>query len=179
MQHIIKRSGLPVKYTEGFNPHYGVSFPMALPFGVESLCEVMDFKLEKELSFEEIKTKLNNAMPKGLKAISVSSPILDIKDIAFAEYEINGAENLSEFLKQDTIIIGKKSKQKHRKIIKEIDIRPNIELLSENTIRLPLSVLGGLNPVAVLEAYNKFFNINGDYRILKTKLLTAEYKDFR
>ncbi|EKC80687.1 hypothetical protein LEA_01125, partial [human gut metagenome] len=36
---ILKRSGLPVYYTQGFNPHIYLSFVVPAVFGQESLCE--------------------------------------------------------------------------------------------------------------------------------------------
>jgi radical SAM-linked protein len=190
MQRIIKRSGLPVKYTEGFNPHYAVAFPMALPFGVESLCEVMDFKTEEPVEYDVIKQKLNEVMPLGMSVVHVSEPVLDIKEIAFAEYNIYSSEEplnlkkFADFLNLDEITISKKAKQKHRKIIKEIDIKPNIEFVGENenggiTIRLPLSVLGGINPVSVMTAFGEYLVTDGKYDIVKAKLLTNSQSDFR
>ena len=45
MQRALKRSGLPVWYSEGFNPRIYLNFPLALALGVESSCEIMDFPL--------------------------------------------------------------------------------------------------------------------------------------
>ncbi|GHU53381.1 hypothetical protein FACS1894132_05380 [Clostridia bacterium] len=182
MQRIIKRSGLPVKYTEGFNPHLAVAFPMALPFGVASQYEIMDFKITDTVDFEEIKEKLNAVMPFGMKASYVATPILDIKEIAFAEYTISNASSFLEFLGQEKILIDKKSKQKHRKITKEIDIKPFIEVIEiaeELTIRLPASVLGAISPVAVMTAYDDYFDIDGDHNICKKRLLTNSLNEFK
>ena len=45
---ILKRSGLPVYYTQGFNPHIYLSFNCPLSLGQESLCESCDIKTEEE-----------------------------------------------------------------------------------------------------------------------------------
>ena len=48
MQRALKRSGLPVWYTLGFNPHIYMTFAAPLSLGQESLCETVDFKTEAE-----------------------------------------------------------------------------------------------------------------------------------
>ena len=49
-QRAFKRSGLPVWYTQGFNPHVYLTFPLPLSLGTESLCETVDFRLTEETS---------------------------------------------------------------------------------------------------------------------------------
>ena len=41
---ILKRSGLPVYYTQGFNPHIYLSFACPLSLGQESICECCEVK---------------------------------------------------------------------------------------------------------------------------------------
>lgn len=48
MQRALKRSGLPVWYTLGFNPHIYMTFAAPLSLGQESLAETVDFKSEAE-----------------------------------------------------------------------------------------------------------------------------------
>ena len=45
MQRAIKRAGVPIWYTQGFNPHSYLMFPLALPLGTESEVEVLDIAL--------------------------------------------------------------------------------------------------------------------------------------
>ena len=85
MLRTFRRSGLPIWYTEGFNPHPYFSFALALSLGYESSCEILDFNLNEELPFEEIKDKLNAVMPSGMKIISVAEQKLKITAIASAE----------------------------------------------------------------------------------------------
>ena len=48
MQRILKRSGLPVWHTLGFNPHIYMTFACPLSLGQESECECVDVKTEAE-----------------------------------------------------------------------------------------------------------------------------------
>lgn len=65
----LRRSGLKVKYTEGFNPHPKVSFALALPLGVESLDEIVDIDLVHEghpPPPQAVIEQLGAVMPRGL-----------------------------------------------------------------------------------------------------------------
>ena len=43
-QRALNRTGLPVKYTQGFNPHIYMTFAAPLALGQESVAESLDFK---------------------------------------------------------------------------------------------------------------------------------------
>ncbi|MCC7509922.1 MAG: DUF2344 domain-containing protein [Planctomycetes bacterium] len=65
----LRRSGLNVAYTQGFNPHPKVSFALALPLGVESLDEIVDIDLQHDLESpapEFVVDELARQMPAGL-----------------------------------------------------------------------------------------------------------------
>ena len=56
MQRVLKRSGLPVWHTLGFNPHIYMTFACPLSLGQESECECVDVKTEAEApDFEQWK----------------------------------------------------------------------------------------------------------------------------
>ncbi|MCB9895506.1 MAG: DUF2344 domain-containing protein [Planctomycetes bacterium] len=69
----LRRSGLKVAHTQGFNPHPKVSFALALPLGVESLDEIVDIDFEHEAeapSPESVVEQLGEQMPPGLRLLS-------------------------------------------------------------------------------------------------------------
>ena len=67
MQRVLKRSGLPVWHTLGFNPHIYMTFACPLSLGQESECECVDVKTEAEApDFEQWKAALNAIMPAGI-----------------------------------------------------------------------------------------------------------------
>ncbi len=63
----LRRAGLPVTLSRGFNPHARISFAFPLPVGVSGLEEYADIELDREVSPEEIVRTLNAGMPQGLK----------------------------------------------------------------------------------------------------------------
>ena len=56
VQRALKRSGVPVWYTQGFNPHIYLTFALPLPLGQQSITECFDFKTEHPLPETETLT---------------------------------------------------------------------------------------------------------------------------
>ena len=51
---ILKRAGLPLRYSEGFNPRPKIVFGLPLSVGMEGLNELVDISLTEDLSNEEV-----------------------------------------------------------------------------------------------------------------------------
>ena len=69
----LRRSGLPLKFSEGFNPHPKLSFKRALKLGVESDCEEGAIMLSVFVSQESFRHKLQEQLPAGIFIKQVSS----------------------------------------------------------------------------------------------------------
>lgn len=89
MTRAVRRAGIPLWYTEGFNPHPYMTFLMPLPLGQEGKREPVDIRIEQDMPFEEIKNRLNSVMPEGVKIVDVLEPVNKANEIAAAEYEIS------------------------------------------------------------------------------------------
>ena len=85
----IMRSGLPVEYSQGFNPHQKMTFALPLPVGVTSECEYVDISFEDgKASDREIEQKLNDNLPPDIRVLSVGDIAFKASDIVCAEYFI-------------------------------------------------------------------------------------------
>jgi radical SAM-linked protein len=85
----LRRSGLKVAHTQGFNPHPKVSFALALPLGVESLDEIVDIDISHEGEPpppQVVVETLGAQMPPGLKLLEAAIATGRPRVIA-AEYE--------------------------------------------------------------------------------------------
>ena len=70
LERAIRASGLPARYSEGFNPHMKLSMGPALPLGLESRHEVFD--VEGTAAFEpDAAARINEKLPPGLRALEV------------------------------------------------------------------------------------------------------------
>ncbi|WP_052446829.1 TIGR03936 family radical SAM-associated protein [Candidatus Soleaferrea massiliensis] len=193
MQRALKRSGLPVWFTEGFHTHIYVTFALPTPLGFESMYEVMDFRLVEELPMKEVVRRLNEHLPQGIEIWGAGAPVMKPERIKYAEYDLSltyldktGAEtgaHLEEFMEQESIIVTKKTKKK----VKEIDLKPLVSVLHTEvcgdtlklTIRTNAGILLNVNPMLFLEAFESRYGLRSDYwKITKKKVLDENLKDF-
>ena len=156
-----RRAELPIAYSEGFNPHPLLTFALPLSVGYTSECELMEFVMEKELETEEIKEKLQKAMPIGIEITEVCKGKTRMKKLDNALYVVkaeNLPDDLSEFLSLDSILIEKKTKSG----IKEADIRADIKniTLKDGCLEMLLSAgsRANLKPEVVINAMNKYID---------------------
>lgn len=68
VQRILRRAHIPMKYSEGFNPHPKLAFAMALAVGMTSDCEYFDVELESRVEPEELVGRINDHAPAGFIA---------------------------------------------------------------------------------------------------------------
>lgn len=182
-QRALKRADIPIAYSNGFNPHQLISFALPLSLGYTSIGEYGDFQLQTEENPEELKEKINNALPEGL----VITELIKLKEgvkntmasVCAASYDIYFDEtispedvknNLSSFINQNEILVMKKTK----KNFKETDIKPDIlgaeDISADGKGVLKVLVNAGsvknLKPESVAEGFCIF--INKEYNRYKT-----------
>ena len=88
MTRAVRRAEIPLWYTEGFNPHPYMTFLMPLPLGQTGTREPLDIRIEEDMPFDEIKSRLNSVMPEGIEIVDVCEPVNKPNEIAAAEYDI-------------------------------------------------------------------------------------------
>src|SRR5580658_2605051 len=75
-ERALRRSGLPVAFSQGFSPHPLLSFGLALPTGCESLGEYLDVRLEDERvdehSLADLPERLSELLPDGISVEAVA-----------------------------------------------------------------------------------------------------------
>ena len=135
MQRAFNRAGLPLKYSEGFNPHPQIAIALPLSVGTGSLCEIMDFKLKEETDLAALPEKLTAVMPEGIRVLEAYEPQRKVAELkwlrveGFFEYDKRDPREMEEalrrFFEQESIVITKKTKRG----MGETDIRPGIRAL--------------------------------------------------
>lgn len=167
MTRIIRRSGVPIWYTEGFNQHPYITFALPLSLGFTSEYEIMDIRIvDDEFSNEMVKAAIQEVFPEDLAVISVEDAVMKTGEVAFAEFLITFeegdkafAEALNRFLSQESIITEKKTKKGK---MKEIDMAPCINsfsVIDGETVQLNIVLAAGgennLNPTLLLAAFGE------------------------
>ena len=68
MMRAVRRAGIDLWYTEGFNPKPRLSFATPMSVGLESECEFLDIRIDREFSCAEIMERLNRELTDELLA---------------------------------------------------------------------------------------------------------------
>lgn len=192
MQRAVRRAEIPLWYTEGFNPHPYISFLLALSLGTEGLREPVDIRIVDEMTTDEIKNRLNAAMPEGLCIEAVTTPVMKPSEIAFGSYRVYYGDSVNESelfaaLTSGELSCEKSGKKGNKKIIKTVNVSEHIksfELRTENgctvldTI-LPAGSVFNLNPQQLSAAVSSYLGRETvPERVIRLSLLTSDLKEF-
>ena len=170
LQRTFRRGGIDLSYSQGFNPHPIMSIAHPLPLGVEGLNEYMDISVDSKPNFEELKIKMNNALPQDIRVNSISEVNRPLNVLVRAEYSaiinlVQEVENLEQeinhFLALNEIVVEKKTKRG----LSDTDIKPmifdvTIDQIQEREVKLNFILANGepanLKAVTFLEAMEKY-----------------------
>ncbi|NLP07856.1 MAG: TIGR03960 family B12-binding radical SAM protein [Clostridiaceae bacterium] len=140
-ERAVRRSGLPVSYSKGFNPHPRMVLGLPLAVGMTSECEHADFQTGAEIEPQEFMRKLNDSLPDGIRVTAAAvndsgknimamvcraDYILEVFTDEVLTYD-DASRGLETMLKRGSIMVEKETRGKRRKTTaKEVDIRPMI-----------------------------------------------------
>jgi radical SAM-linked protein len=131
-QRALNRTGLPIAFSQGFNPHPILSFGSALALGWTSEYEIIDVKLAVPMGRKRTEEAMRSALPVDLPVLEVK--LVDDKHAApmsmvrASDYEITLSGETAQatldavdtFLAKDSVMAMRKTKSGE----KEVDIRP-------------------------------------------------------
>lgn len=194
MTRTIRRAGIPIWYTEGFNPHPFMTFALPLSLGTAGLCETMDVRLTEDLSFEEVKRRLNGVLCEGIEVTRVDYVGEKATAIQSAVYRIglnvSGmggkalCDALERYLSQDEIIVQKKNKKKQ---LVDMDVKPHVIACSTEVrgdgavlrIQLPAGTTLNVNPGILLKGFEAANGLTFERcEIVREKILTENGEEF-
>ena len=180
-QKAVKRANLPIRYSEGFNPHQIMSFAAPLGVGLTSVGEYMDIDLKEEVSSKEGLESLNRNMVEGLaitgfkylpdnaekcmSAVTAASYIVTYKDPKDDACYIENIIDLKEkfFDEAASINIIKKTKKGERELdLKPLIYRFNLEI-KDNVPVYDLLLSSGstdnIKPELVIKAFHEYLGL--------------------
>lgn len=201
-QRILVRAGIPMWYTQGFNPHAKIIFGVPLSVGAESLCEYVDLRIARDVSCDEVFERLSGQVTDEMRILRVYVPERSLNDIASAEYRVTVrtadaeavADAAKKLLGSDTLTVVKRTKSGD----KPTDIMPMISgwevSVSDGEVCLNLCVDAGnvnnLNPEYIVSAVlngafpgegalsGRCLDLGISYRILRLRFLDANGEVF-
>ncbi len=171
-QRVLVRASIPMWYTQGFNPHAKIVFGVPLSVGTEGLEEMVDLRIDRRITPEEMKAQLNAELTDEMQVSEVYIPKTAFADIAWATYELtisspgDTASHAAEKARSVNalfapgaapVVMTKRSKSGD----KEVDILPLIHSLKATAdihgllhIRMTLRAgnIENLNPAYIIKA---------------------------
>ncbi len=148
-ERALRRGGLPVAYSKGFNPHPQMVFGLPLSVGVSSEGEYADFELAEgtdpeTLKPEDFAARMNEVLPMGIRitgAVKKTARSNIMASVAGADYEVElfireefsqdkAAGLLEGFMARSEITVKKEGKAG----IRDMDIKPMIRSIRIQTL---------------------------------------------
>ncbi len=159
-ERALRRTGLPLKMSEGYNPRPQLSFPAALALGIESRDELFEVELTEWVSPRLARERLEGQLPPGIGIKGVAS-------VGYGEKaEVTGAEfavrmermpedlprRLEDFMSASEVLVERKRKSGTKRINVRGFVR-HVSLDGERLVfDLAVSPAGTARPEEVLEA---------------------------
>ena len=189
LQRAFRRAGLPLLYSNGFNPHPQFSFATAAATGMSSDCEWFEVQLSKDVLPEDFIKRANDAMPEG---IWISDAFLAPEGFGSLSAKLRAAEYdvllvFSEAVSEEKIrlaleemLSGEIMVQKRTKSgVRPVDLRPYILRVSVEQVegdKAALRVLGklqadgGLRVDALIDALLERLDAHASYALHRTRM---------
>lgn len=189
MQYALRRSDIPVWYTEGFNSHLYVTFSNPLSLGFLNKCGIMEIKVTDDNYDASLAASvLNKCLPESITAIESYESDRKFTEIAFSDYFIEfdskDGEAVERSMRKSELVATKKGKAGEY----EINLAPYVKgLKMEHTgshstmfVRLPATVEFSVNPGLLIETAAKDCEVEIIRKVItRLELLDKEGKKFR
>jgi len=168
-QRAFARAKIPIKHTEGFNPHPFVSIALPLSVGFSSQCEILEFGLLEGTDPADVPERLTAAMPEGILVHQCYPVERKLKELCYVNYIMNfeypegrpqeAEPAMAELLGRESLVVKKKS-NKAKAGFTEVDLIPRIHSwrieCQSDTMTADLIVSAqnpGLNPELIRAAF--------------------------
>lgn len=188
-QRALNRTGLPIAYSQGFNPHPVLSFGSALALGWTSEYEIIDVKLSVPMGRKRTEEAMRQALPEDLPVFDVRlvddrhpAPMAQVK---MADYRVTlEGENADRILDQIPLFMEKECVMELKKTKsgeKEINIRPLVietEVFEDGfKVRLMLTEKESLKPNLMIKALADMAGVEVPEAKIHRLLLLGEDND--
>lgn len=92
-ERAIRRTGLPLSYSQGFTPHPKIAFASPLPLGFIGECEVMDITLDERVELDDFRARLKPESSEDLGVIELAEIALTVPPpqaaLLWADYRVD------------------------------------------------------------------------------------------
>lgn len=183
-ERLLRRSGLPVRYSQGFHPRARLNLASALPLGFVSESELLDFWMDKPLPLKEIRSGLDSAAPPDLEIKSIR--VVDLREeslqslMSASEFEVEFfdpqdpetlREKIKSLLNQEAII-----RTRRKKTYDLLPLILNLDTFTQDSGEIGLKICLKAEPGATGrpdEVLNELGYTNTAYIVKRTQLILS------
>ena len=173
-ERALRRSELPLRMTEGYNPHPILSFPTALGLGIESVDEILELELSSWVAPRQLQDRIGEQLPEGIAVVSVETFDRRRRSrVDFVEYEAKcpgQVAGLGEAIPKFLDLKEFPVKRVSDKGSKTVEIRKYVMAIESEgdkvLLRLQVTDQGTARPDEVLRAIG--LNVDETVRLRKT-----------
>lgn len=167
-ERALRRSGIPISYSKGYNPRPRLSSAAPLPVGVTSSCELLDIFLERRVSIGYFLQAVKANLPKGIEILDVREVWLRLPSlqsvVRFSEYVAGVSEGEDEMRRRvEDFLSLEELRWEHRrdreirrydlrKLVNDLWVQGRAEGLTLIGMRLRQDQMGAGRPDQVLLA---------------------------
>lgn len=148
----LARADLPVRFSEGFNPHPKIMIPLPRPVGIASNAEAIVVETERPIDPEAALACLRQHTPQGIRMLSARELAPDARfQPASVRYELESEgiptedlrRRLDELRTANSAIVERTDRKTGRS--RSVDIRPSLAELgvSDRGVEFTLQMNGG------------------------------------
>ncbi|MBW6516690.1 MAG: TIGR03960 family B12-binding radical SAM protein [Candidatus Cloacimonetes bacterium] len=184
LHRLLRMTGLPIVYTQGYNIHPKIHFGPPLPVGVEGKNEVFDFELEKPLKNSDILQAFLKTPIKDWEWLNVYQPDLDelpkLDDYTYEKIKVSFHANelayftnkLTEYESKTNCYFSKERKGK----IRELDLKELITgiLITNNCLNIEKRIAGASVFDILLSVFSIDREDTGKYDIVRETIMTEK-----
>lgn len=184
----IRRAGLPVSYSHGFNPRPQLSFALPIGTGLATRDDYVDISLTAPANPAELMASLNRTLPEGLEILAAAAVHAEgsslMSQVRAADYCLQGtgvaaaARTMAAMPEGLPWPVEKNSKGKKIVLnVRPLVIRMDLDMPDEITIRVKAGSSENLRPDLFLEALVRYGGMEAlaaaDTAICRLHLLVA------
>lgn len=181
VEKALRRAQIPIALTQGYNPHPKLAFAAALPVGMSSSGEYVEFTLKERWEPERFRAALNAQLPEGLKIAEVKEVLYKVPSLMalvnLAGYEVlvqyppkvspeEFAAVWENFLAQEAVVIERLTKKGTRTfdilpLIYSYQVQQAAAATARIILQLRMGPRGSVRPEEVLQAFWRYSGWEG------------------
>ncbi len=148
LQRAVRRAKLPIKFSEGFNPHAKISIAYPLSLGLESEGEYAEIEFTQKMRLTDVQERLQKCLPQGMEIIGIYTYQLSASLASLVSHQIYGfkvqIENTLDTVNvvqqileitQQAYTIKREKKKRNKRVYKEINVIDFVEDVSVHSVQ--------------------------------------------